>query len=242
MYSTSPIGLCSPLLDTLQLTFAPLHNTMLLLMGLLPVIQLLPWKVEFALPSVVSPSLVTFATECQTETGMVCSTLTRPWPLSHFAITPLGVSCWDGCVCCWCVCTLLHSVAGDLKHELSMHLPACKHTTKKKNVYCWFSALLSCLWLRRRCEKAKNVCTARRGEQCEMCVLSAGVLVPGLAAPVCSSQGDLWPTLLKLKVHPQFRGRFTQRSTGYSATRALSLFLTPCVPPSLAFFSLFFWL
>lgn len=69
-----------------------------------------------------------------------------------------------------------------------------------------------------------------------MCVLSAGVLVPGPAAPLCSSQGDLWPMLLKLKVHPQFSGRFTQRSTGYSATKALSLSLPlwPCSPCFLA--------
>ncbi len=113
-----------------------------------------------------------------------------------------------------------------------MHLPACKHTTKK--------ASIADFWLCRfayGCGEGvrKQKMCARRGEHCEMCVLSAGVLIPGLAAPVCSSQGDLWPTLLKLKVHPQFRGRFTQRSTGYSATRALSLFLTPSLPPSLAF-------
>jgi len=55
---TFPIGsdLHSPQFDTLRLTFAPLHNTILLLMGLLKVIQLSSRKVEFALPSVaVSP-------------------------------------------------------------------------------------------------------------------------------------------------------------------------------------------
>lgn len=141
------------------------------------------------------------------------------------------MSCWEGCVCCWYVCTLLHIIAGDLKHELSMHLAACKQTTKKCILLIFSSAVLCMaaakVWESKKC--------ARRGEQCEMCVLSGGVL----ATPVCSSQRDRWPTLLKLKVHPQFRGRFTQRSTGYSATRALSLFLTPSLPPSLAFFSLF---
>ncbi len=132
-----------------------------------------------------------------------------------------------------CVCTLLHSIAGDLKHELSMHLPACKLAHHKKKYIAGFQ--LCCFAYSCGEGVRKQKLCARRGEQCEMCVLSAGVL----ATPVCSSQGDLWPTLLKLKVHPQFRGRFTQRSTGYSATMALSLFLPPSLPPSPALFSIF---
>ncbi len=132
-----------------------------------------------------------------------------------------------------CVCTLLHSIAGDLKHEL--HASTCMQaSTPQKKIYIADFQLCCFAYGCGEGVKKQKLC-ARRGEQCEMCVLSAGVL----ATPVCSSQGDLWPTLLKLKVHPQFRGRFTQRSTGYSATRALSLFLPPSLPPSPALFSIF---
>lgn len=122
-------------------------------------------------------------------------------PAPHFAIAPLGVSCQDGYNAVAYVLdkALVAGVRvhycivfqGDSKQEFSMHLSGCRklaHLRKKAAIVdfqlCHFA--YGCVEGVRK----RKMCV-HRGEQCKMCVLSAGVSVAGLTAPVCSSQGDL---------------------------------------------------
>lgn len=121
-------------------------------------------------------------------------------PAPHFAIAPLGVLCQNGYSA---VAYVLDNalVAGvrvhycivfqeDSKQEFSMHLSGCRKLVHLKKAVIVDFQLCRFAYGCVEGVRKRKMCV-HRGEQCKMCVLSAGVSVAGLAAPVCSSQGDL---------------------------------------------------